>query len=154
MQIDDYLFSRNTIALQQEAENWKQAVQIGTNLLMNAGAVDGRYYEGILTNVEENGPYFVIIPSVAMPHARPDDGVLETGFSLVTLKQPVAFGHADHDPVDVILVIAAADKKALNEDVIVEVMTLLDFEETVDRLRNATTNDDVRKLFKDLPKDE
>jgi PTS system ascorbate-specific IIA component len=154
MQIDDYLFSRNTIALQQDAADWKQAVRIGTDLLRNAGAVDERYYEGILANVEKNGPYFVIIPSVAMPHARPEDGVLETGFSLVTLKRPVSFGHADHDPVDILLVIAAADKKALNESVIVEVMTLLDYEETVERLREATTADDVRALFNDLPKED
>lgn len=154
MQLDEYLFSRKTMALQQEAADWKQAVRIGTDLLQNAGAIDERYYRGILANVEKNGPYFVIIPSVAMPHARPEDGVFETGFSLVTLKHPVSFGHAAHDPVDIILVIAAADKKALNETVIVEVMTLLDYEETVERLRNATTQEDVRSLFNDLPEEE
>ena len=150
MQIEDYLFSKNTLALQQDANDWKQAVRIGTDLLQKAGAVDGRYYEGILANVEKNGPYFVLIPSVAMPHARPEDGVFETGFSLVTLKTPVAFGHQDHDPVDILLVIAAADKKALNEQVIVEVMTLLDYEETIPRLRQATTPEEVRQLFNDL----
>lgn len=154
MQLHEYLFSKNTVALRQKAEDWKQAIQIGTNLLQAAGAVDERYYEGILANVEKNGPYFVIVPSVAMPHARPEDGVHETGFSLVTLKTPVPFGHADHDPVDIILVIAAADNRALNEEVIVQVMTLLDSDETVQRLRNATTPDDVRSLFHDLPDGE
>ena len=153
MQLADYLFSRNTIALRQEAKTWEQAVQLGTDLLRNAGAVDERYFDAILANVKKNGPYFVIIPSVAMPHARPEDGVVETGFSLVTLKTPVAFGHPEHDPVDIILVIAAVDKKALNEGAIVEVMTLLDYDQTVGRLRNATTVDDVKALFKDLPAD-
>jgi len=154
MQLDQYLFSKNTIALRQQAEDWKQAIQIGTNLLEAAGAVDERYYEGILANVEKNGSYFVIVPSVAMPHARPEDGVLETGFSLVTLETPVPFGHAEHDPVDIILTIAAADKKALNEEVIVQVMTLLDFEEAVPRLRAATALDDVKRLFDDLQEEE
>lgn len=149
--IEDYLFSKNTLALQQDAGDWKEAVRLGTDLLLKAGAVDGRYYEGILANVEKNGPYFVLIPSVAMPHARPEDGVFETGFSLVTLKKPVAFGHPDHDPVDILLVIAAADKKSLNEKVIVEVMSLLDHEETIPRLRKATTPEEVRQLFMALP---
>ena len=122
-------------------------------MLRQAGSVNERYLEGILENRAKNGPYFVIVPSFAMPHARPEDGVLETGFSLVTLRTPVVFGHEDHDPVDIILTVAATDRKALNEDVIVQVMHLLDSDGALAGLRAATSVEDVQRVFDNLPKE-
>ncbi len=151
MRVEDYLFEKNTILLQQEAKDWKEAIRLATDLLEKSGAVTLDYYLGILKNVEQNGPYFVLMPAVAMPHAAPECGVRENGFSLVTLKTPVCFGHAEHDPVEMILCIAAKDRKSLNEELIVQIMELLDFDETVERLRTARNLEDVRKLFASLP---
>jgi ascorbate PTS system EIIA or EIIAB component len=154
VRIDEYLFTRNAIALQAEAGDWQQAVAVGVSLLEAAGAVEARYYDAILANVAAHGPYFVLVPGFAMPHARPEDGVRATGFSLVTLKTPVAFGHPEHDPVSVVLSIAAASKADLNEGVIVQVMQLLDWEPALERLRQARSWDDLRQLFADLPQEE
>ncbi len=152
MTLEDFLFDNKTIALRQEAKTWQEAVRIATDLLENVGVVTPEYFQGILKNVEQNGPYFVLIPAVAMPHAAPECGAKENGFSLVTLKTPVAFGHEEHDPVEIILCIAAKDRKSLNEEMIIQIMNLLDFAETVDRLRAAGNFDDVRKLFAAIPK--
>jgi ascorbate PTS system EIIA or EIIAB component len=149
----EYLLNNDAIALQADAADWQDAIRIGVELLERAGAVDARYYRGILDNVQANGPYFVLMPGVAMPHARPEDGGLATGFSLVTLARPVAFGHSQHDPVDVVICIAAADRAALNQEVIVEIMTLLDYEPAIARLREARSLDDLRKLFAELPEE-
>ena len=154
MRIAEYLLTNNTIALQVEADDWQAAVAKGVSLLEAAGAVEARYFDAILANVAAHGPYFVIVPSVAMPHAHPEDGVRKTGFSLVTLKAPVCFGHEEHDPVTIILCIAAASKTALNEEVIVQVMRLLDWEQSVGRLQQARTLDDIRQLFADLPQED
>lgn len=151
MRLHDYLFNKNAISLRHEASDWKDAVRAATDLLEIAGSVTPEYYRGILENYEEHGPYFVVLPSVAMPHAAPEWGVSENAFSLVTLETPVCFGHKEHDPVDILLCIAAKDRRSLNEDLIVEIMNLLDFEETVDRLRAARSVEDVHRLFALLP---
>lgn len=44
-----------------------------------------------------------------MPHARPEKGALQTGFSLVTTATPISFGHDEFDPVSVVIAIAGAD---------------------------------------------
>jgi ascorbate PTS system EIIA or EIIAB component len=149
--LEEYLFANETVILRSQAPDWQSAVKTATELLLRAGAVEARYYDAILENVRANGPYFVIMPGIAMPHAGPEDGGLATGFSLVTLAEPVAFGHPLHDPVDIVLCIAAADRKALSQEAIVELMTLLDCEGAVDRLRRARTLDDVWRLLADLP---
>jgi len=62
--------------------------------------------------VEEFGPYVVLIPGMALPHSRPEDGALKAGFSLITLATPVAFGVPENDPVDLVISFAAVDKVA------------------------------------------
>ncbi|MCL2347192.1 MAG: PTS sugar transporter subunit IIA [Planctomycetaceae bacterium] len=150
MQLEEYLFENNTIALQCHAVDWREAVRISTDLLEAAGAVTPEYFQGILKNRADNGPYFVILPSIAMPHAAPECGVNENGFSLVTLKTPVCFEHEEHDPVRIVFCIAAKDRKSLNEDIIVQIMNLLEFEETPERLHQATSLEDIRNLFREI----
>jgi len=150
----DYLLKTKTIALRQSPATWQEAIRIGVDKLVEAGAVEDRYYQAILDNVAKNGPYFVMVPGFAMPHARPEDGVIKTSFSLVTLSKPVEFGNEDNDPVDVLLTIAADDPKSMNEEVIVQVMNLLDCDEAMEALRNATTPEDVAAAFQLVPEED
>lgn len=151
MQLDEYLFEKQTISLQYTASDWQDAVREAVRLLEQVGAVTENYYHGILKNHADNGPYYVVVPSFAMPHAAPECGALENGFSLVTLKTPVSFGHEEHDPVAVVLCIAAKDRQSLNEEMIVQIMNMLDYEPGMEKLRAAQTFDDLRALFAEIP---
>lgn len=148
MNLIEYLTAQKNILSHAEAENWQAAVKLSTDMLVASKAVEPHYYEKILENVRLHGPYFVIAPGIAMPHARPECGVNRTSCSLVTLKTPVMFGHEDNDPVDIILTIAAVDKKALNEDVIVQVVTLFDSDVLVQKIRDAKNTDELISVLK------
>jgi len=150
MNLKEHLLSREAIQLQASASDWKEAVKIGTDLLEKAGTITSQYYEEIIKSVDELGPYFLLAPGMAMPHARPDGGVLETSFALVTLKNPVNFGDPDNDPIDILITLAAKDAATQNEEAIVQVVTLLDEEETVEKLRKAETIEDLRKIFTEM----
>ena len=82
-----------------------------------------------------------------MPHARPEMGALATGFALVTLKKPVEFGHISNDPVDIVLCICAKDASDLNEEVIIESVTLFDNEDAINALRRASTEEELSAVF-------
>jgi len=56
--------------------------------------------------IEEHGPYVVIAPGLALAHARPGPAVLADGLAIVTLAEPVNFGHPHNDPVRVVLGLA------------------------------------------------
>ena len=150
MVLQDFIIENSAFALGQEAADWKAAVKLGTDLLVKAGAAEERYYEAILKMTEELGPYYVIAPGIAMPHTRPENGAKKTGFALVTLKNPVSFGHSDNDPVEIVLCICAKDAKDMNESVIVEAVTLFDDEKAVDRLKKAQSVEDLRAVFADI----
>jgi len=58
---------------------------------------------------QDVGPYIVLAPSIAIPHARPEHGVLEQGVSIIRLKKPVVFGHPTNDPVQLVCAICGTD---------------------------------------------
>lgn len=147
MKLRDSLLENQSVRLQVEVNNWQQAVRIGVDLLIAAKVVEPCYYQAILDGVEQHGPYFVIAPGLAMPHGRPEEGVLKTGFSLVTLKKPVNFNHEDNDPVDILITLAAEDATAHQDVGIMQVVNLFEDEKNFDRLRACTSAEQVIDLI-------
>jgi PTS system ascorbate-specific IIA component len=45
----------------------------------------------MINSVTEHGPYIVIAPMVALPHARPEAGANKMAFSVLKLNEPVYF---------------------------------------------------------------
>jgi PTS system ascorbate-specific IIA component len=144
------LLALDSIHLQAEAADWKEAVRIGVDLLVRADTVEPRYYDAIIRMTEELGPWYVLAPGMAMPHGRPEEGVKKNSFALVTLKTPVNFGEPDNDPIDILVTLAATDAKTMTEDSIVAVATFLDDEDRIRRLRAAKTRADLEAIFADL----
>ena len=65
----------------------------------------------MIHTAEELGPYIVIAPGIAMPHSRPEDGVLKPCVALMTLSTPVNFGNEENDPVRLVFSFGAPDKE-------------------------------------------
>lgn len=99
------------IALDVEAASWEEAVQAAGTLLVKAGAVEPCYVQSMIDCVKRMGPYIVIGPGLAMPHARPEDGVNRVCLSMVRLENPVSFGHAVHDPIDLVFAFGTMDEQ-------------------------------------------
>jgi PTS system ascorbate-specific IIA component len=93
------------------ARTWQDAVHAAAHLLVEAGAADEVYEERCVELLREHGPYIVIVPGLAVVHARPEDGARRLALGAVTLRTPVRFGHPANDPVDVVLAFASPDRE-------------------------------------------
>lgn len=71
--------------------DYKEAIKITCDILQKRDSINDSYYEAILNKIDEFGSYFCIAPKIAMPHARPEDGVLKTDLCLLKLNKPVDF---------------------------------------------------------------
>lgn len=131
-----------TIRAQVHASDWRVAIARAGDLLVEDGAVEPRYIEAMQATVEEHGPYVVIAPGIALPHARPEDGVTRPALSLVTLAEPVSFGHADNDPVDLVLAFGAVDKTS-HVRALQELARLLGDDDAVAGIRAARTEEEL-----------
>ena len=147
MVLKDFILNNHTWELGVEVNDCDEAIRIAAGMLVKAGAAEERYPQAVIDITTENGPYYVIAPGIAMPHARPESGAIKTGFALMTLKKPVVFGNPDNDPVDIILCICAKNKEELNNEVIINAMCLLEDETILDELRHASSKEDLVKIF-------
>lgn len=108
MSISEPGFSESMIQLDVTAGDWREAIQTAADPLVTAGYIRESYVAAMERVMEEMGPYFVIVPGVALAHARPEGRVLRSAISLCRLAEPVVFGHADNDPVWLVLVLAGS----------------------------------------------
>lgn len=104
-----HLLPETHIRLDVPCADWKQAIIQSALPLLQLGYIEKRYIDAMIRNVEENGPYIVISKGFAVPHEGIGQGSLKTGMSLIRLKDPVEFGHEDHDPVEFVCCLSAAD---------------------------------------------
>lgn len=142
------LLGPERILVNAQAETWEDSVRLAGALLVQSGAVDPDYVDAMIAVVKELGPYVVIAPGVALPHARPEQGVHHNAFSLVRLRSPVRFGNPDNDPVTLVIALAARDNSS-HIRALQTVATLVGESAFVERLRQAASVEEVTALVRE-----
>ena len=140
------MISSKTIALNVDVKDWKEAVRVSGKLLVDSQSVEDRYVAAMIETVKSLGPYIVIAPGVALPHARPEDGVIEPCMSLVTLKTPVNFGNEHNDPVKLVVSFGTIDHKA-HVQAISKLARIIGDPVKLDSLFNAKSVDQVEQII-------
>ncbi|WP_336803511.1 PTS sugar transporter subunit IIA [Erwinia aphidicola] len=126
--------------------DWKEALQIAARPLLNEGAIAQSYIDAIIRQKEEIGPYFVIAPHIAMPHARPEEGASQLGLSIVKLGQAVKFYSEENDPVDAIFMFSAPDSHS-HIEMISQLAEVLSDEEIMDKIFNARSQEALKQIL-------
>lgn len=95
------------IQIVDSVSDWKQAITISAQPLLVDESINENYVEAIFRSHEELGPYYVLAPGLAMPHARPEQGAKKNGLSLLHIKEGVSFDADENDPIFVVIVLCA-----------------------------------------------
>lgn len=140
------LLPKERIAVSVQAEDWESAVRAVGQLMVDTGAVEERYIDGMINTTKELGPYIVIAPGVAIPHARPEDGVLKPCLAFAKLKTPVEFGNKDNDPVTLLFALGALDHDQ-HVSALQKIAEILMDETKFQNLINAETVEDVSNIL-------
>lgn len=136
------------IELDASAKDWRTAVRIAGNMLLEEGCIDKRYIDHMIESVEEIGPYIVIYEGIAMPHARIQDGVNRVGISFVRLSEPVCFGNPENDPVDLVFALCTIDKSS-HIQAVTELGTLCTDQTVLRKLRAAKSKQEISAIMKE-----
>ncbi|MBJ7221373.1 MULTISPECIES: PTS sugar transporter subunit IIA [unclassified Brenneria] len=119
------LLTPDVIQLIDRVEDWRSAVAVSCQPLIDNHAIEPRYLEAIYRSHQAIGPYYVIGPGIAMPHARPEEGVNRQALSLTVIRNGVDFAAGENDPVRLLVVLAAADSHS-HIDTISQLAALFD----------------------------
>ncbi|MBF2514230.1 BglG family transcription antiterminator [Listeria marthii] len=103
------LLPKERIAFQESVADWREAIQVASKSLQQEGYISRNYQQAMIENIEKLGPYIVIAPGIALPHASVDDGAYRVGMSLLRLDKPVSFSSKAKDQVRLIIVLASID---------------------------------------------
>lgn len=145
LSLRDSLVANDSIRLNQEAKTWQEAVRKATDPLVEKGTVEERYVDAIIASTEHYGPYYILMPGMAMPHARPEDGVKKDSFSLITLKEPVTF--SDGKEVHVLITLAATSSDIHLSVAIPQIIAVFELEDIVNRLVQAKTKEEILAII-------
>lgn len=141
------VLTNDFIKLNVDAENWEEAIRCGGGILKNNDVIEEKYIESMIDSVKALGPYIVIAPGIAMPHARPDESVKKIGMSLITLNKSINFGNKDNDPVSIVVCLCSVDHsshlKALSQ-----LATFLGDKEFINTVLNANNSSQITNYIK------
>lgn len=143
------MITEDAINVGINVDNAEEAIKAIGALMVNSGLVEEAYTQGMLNVFREFGPYWVLTEGLAMPHARPEDGALKSGFALIVLDEPISFGHEEHDPVSLIFGMSAVDKDTHVEN-IRNLTGALSTPNMMDQLREVQTSEQACRLLNSI----
>ena len=141
------ILSPDAIERNAVASSWEEVVDRTGALLLKVGAIWPSYVEAMKDMIRLYGPYVVVAPGAALLHAGPEMGAKRLAMSLVTLREPVPFGHELHDPVHLALAFCSVDHKT-HVRAVDEAMKLLSTENRQQSILAATSNEDILENIK------
>ena len=146
MTLLEYLVQNDSIKVKQKADTWEEAIRITFRPLLEKGVIEEKYINSVIERTHELGPYYILAPGLAMPHERPEKGVLKDGFSFITLEKPVVF--PDGQDVDILLGFSATSSEVHSNESIPQIVMLFDDEAAFEKIRNAESTDEIIELLK------
>lgn len=139
--------SLEDVKLNLEADNWEDAIRKLAIVPLERKIINENYIEAMVNSVKEFGPYIVLGPHIALAHARPEDGALETALYFTTLKNSINFGSEDFDPVKILILLSAKDSDS-HITLLSDLSIILCDEEAVDKLMNAKSEEEFLETLK------
>ncbi|MGM0852752.1 MAG: BglG family transcription antiterminator [Bacillota bacterium] len=140
------LLTEQTIQLKDRVSSWEEAIKVASQPLIDQQSIRPDYVEAMITNVKELGPYIVIAPNIAIPHARPETGVEQLGMSFLRLKEPVFFSEKEKHRAQLVIVLAAIDNQT-HLKALAQLTELLSNEGNVEQLISASDRQTVIELI-------
>lgn len=140
------LLTERMIGFSREELGWKEAIQAAAAPLLKAQHISEDYVHAMIQNIEAFGPYVIIGPGIAIPHARPEQGAYRVGMSLLKLEQPTYFLDKEEHKVQLIICLAAIDATS-HLRALAQLTRLLSNPSALQALQTANRKEDVLFLI-------
>ena len=122
--------------------DWQDAIRLCGNPLLKSKIINNNYIEKIIKTHNQIGPYYVLAPHIAVPHARPEDGSFDTALSLLIIKNGIQFGKIEYDPVKIIFMLASKNNNS-HIHLIASLAELLQIEKSINTIKNSNRIEDI-----------
>lgn len=137
---------KGKIQIIENVKDWQEALRAAAKPLLDAKNIEPRYVDSIIENVKKNGPYIVLTDGVAMPHSRPEEGVINQGMSLLKIKNGVDF-YQTEKKIYLFFTLAAKDSNS-HQDAIADLADVLGDDDLLNKIIEEDLNpEEILNLF-------
>lgn len=140
------LINEEVVEVKVKVENWEEAVRKSGEVLLRNNKIKEEYIDSMIGTVKKMGPYIVIAQGVAMPHGRPEDGVLDLGISIISLDSSVEFGNEDFDPVKLLIALCAKDSLE-HIELLKDLSSILEDEDIIEKIDSVNSKEELINLI-------
>ncbi|MGF1774947.1 PTS sugar transporter subunit IIA [Vibrio wakamikoensis] len=147
MSIFNLIGDNGIVICNEENLSVDAALDITCSKLLEQGKVEASYLEAIKEKHKEIGAYYVLAPKIAMPHARPEDGVNEAALQVTVFKNGVDLESEDNGDVYFSITLAAMDSDS-HIQTIMALAELFQNEDDVDAIIAAESKAEIIEILK------
>ena len=109
----EQLIAQDRVIFADGFDKWEDAVKAGAQPLIRDGAIEETYIQSMVDCINKYGPYIVIAPDVAMPHAQGGGvGVNETAIAFMKTRRKVHFSDSPEHDARLFFVLASVNNDA------------------------------------------
>ncbi len=137
------LMDRSLMQISDEELSWEEAIALASKPLLDQGFIEEQYITAMIDKVNEIGPYIVLAPMVAIPHARPEDGANKLAIGILKTTERVRFDFNESDKdVKLIFVLSAVDNSS-HLYALQQLSHLLEDQENIDKIISMENLDEI-----------
>ena len=124
--------------------DWKDSIKIASKSLLEKNIITENYIKAMIESIEKLGFYVILRDNLAMPHARPEEGAIGTGVSLLKLNNPVYYGDSK---IQLVFVLATKDANS-HLETLMQLMELFQDDESIEKLINSKDYNEILEFIK------
>lgn len=144
--IKGFNLTQDYIQFYEGFDTWEDAVQHSAQPLVDNGEIKQSYIDGMIESVKNYGPYIVIAPNIALPHARPETGSVKIGFSIMKVDRPVHFLEDGSADAQLFIALSCVDADT-HLEMLQEIVMILSDQNKHDALFAAKTKEEILSVF-------
>lgn len=140
------LLTEDMIEITDQRLNWEEAIALAAKPLLAQDYIEERYIDAMINKVKDYGPFIHIGQGIALPHARPEDGVHHLGMSLLKVEQPVLLLDQEKHAIHLFICLAAIDNET-HLKALASLTKILSNKEKLNELTQAKTKQEIVNII-------
>lgn len=137
------------IKIEDKKCDWESAIRKGVDLLVKQDIATEELAESIIKNTKELGPYYVLMPQVALAHTSPGSYNKKVGLSLVIFREPISFSKNERHNVNLLFTLSALDSNS-HMDVLSKFAQRMSEKGIVEKALNAKSTEEILEIFEGI----
>lgn len=147
------LLTKEYICISDEKMDWQSAITKAAQPLLVQEKIKETYIEAMINKVNDYGAFIHIGKGIALPHARPGDGVNAIGMSLLKVTNPVNLLDDPAHEIQIFICLAAIDNET-HLRALSSLTKILSNKEYLNQLLQAETIEEIYNVIEKGEKEQ